>query len=487
MQIKNLKQNRTFIRRASLYVLFLLLMVTPITAFAQDKDSVAALRQMGKAFSSIVEKASPAVVGLKSEGTVSRDSSIYPQWPFDDDLFEFFFDPRTPRQRSPRRRYQQPVTTMGSGFIISPDGYILTNNHMVADAKEVKIELADGRKFNAEITGTDPESDIAVVKIDAKNLPYLELGDSDELEVGEWVLAIGNPLSLTHTVTAGIVSAKGRSGFGLAGIENFIQTDAAINRGNSGGPLINLDAKVVGINTAIYGATGNIGIGFAIPVNMAKHAYKQLREGGTVERGFIGIEFRDLTPGDAEALALAEDTKGALISRIVEKAAAEKAGLKVYDVIVEFEGEPVENGTEFLNRVAMLKPGTKVKLVVLRDGKPKTFTLTLGKRPPQDELNGILTPETIDELGFSVVDLTEELAEYYGYKGDRGVIVKEVEPGSDAAEAGISPGVLIMEVNRQEVRNTRDFNEEIKKAKERGRALLLVKSGRSTRLILIEF
>jgi serine protease Do len=270
MQIDRLKQNRTYFKHVSIYFLFLLLIVTPISAFAQDEESVAALRHMGKAFSSIAKKASPAVVSLRAELAPSRDSSTSRESPFDDDLFEYFFGPRSPRPRTPRSVPRQPVTTMGSGFIISEDGYILTNNHMVEDAKKVKVELAEGQKYDAQIIGTDPESDIALIKIEAKNLPYLELADSDELEVGEWVLAIGNPLSLSHTVTAGIVSAKGRS-VGLANFESFIQTDAAINRGNSGGPLLNLDGKVVGINTAIVGATGNIGIGFAIPINMVKY------------------------------------------------------------------------------------------------------------------------------------------------------------------------------------------------------------------------
>lgn len=488
MQINSLKQNKTHSRYPAISTLFLLLLfVGPISALAQDADSIAALRQMGTAFSSIAEKASPAVVGLQAEVAVSRDSLTYREWPFDDDPYKFFFGPRSPRPRTPQRRQPQPVTTMGSGFIISPDGYILTNNHMVADAKEVKIELADGRKFDAEIIGTDPESDIALVRIDAENLPYLELADSDDLKVGEWVLAIGNPLSFSHTVTAGIVSAKGRSPR-LAYFENFIQTDAAINRGNSGGPLINLDGKVVGINTAIVGATGNIGIGFAIPSNMVKYAYKQLREGGSVERGYMGIQFDELTPGVAASLGLDKDTKGVIVMDVVEDSAAEEGGLKQYDVIVEFNNEPVESGNEFLNRVAMLKPGSKISLVVMRDGKRKPFTMKLGKRPPQEELFGTLKPETTEELGFAVQDLTDEWAERFGYENEKGVIVTEVDPGSQAAEKGISPGTLIKEVNRKQIRNTKEFNEEIKKAKKSGGAMLLVKLVNGhTRIVFIEF
>jgi serine protease Do len=488
MQIINYKENRNCLRDFIILTL-LFLFITPLGAFAADPESISALKQMGKAFASIAEKASPAVVSLKAEKVISQDSQSYYDSPFGDDLFEYFFG--FPRQRSPRspRRYQQPqqsLLALGSGFIISPDGYILTNNHMIEGAEKVTIEFEDGRKFTAEIKGTDPDSDIAVVKIDADKLPYLEFADSDTLEVGEWVLAIGNPLSFSHTVTAGIVSAKGRS-VGLANIENFIQTDAAINRGNSGGPLLNLEGKVVGMNTAIYGATGNIGIGFAIPANMAQHAYKQIREGGSVERGFLGIRFEQLAPGVAASVGLEEDTKGVIISEVVEDSAAEKAGLKPYDVIIEFEGQPVEKSNEFLNRVAMLRPDTKVNLVVLRDGKRKTLTVKLGKRPPEAELRGDLPADTIEELGFSVVNLTDELASELGYEDDSGVVVREVVPGSEAAQAGITPGSLIKEVNRQRVRNTKEFNEEIKKAQKKGRALLLIRQENSSILALIIF
>ncbi len=355
---------------------------------------------------------------------------------------------------------------------------------MVEKAEKVSIELTDGRKFTATIIGTDADSDVAVVKIDADSLPYLEFGDSDALEVGEWVLAIGNPLGLSHTVTAGIVSAKGRSGFGLAALENFIQTDAAINFGNSGGPLIDLEGKVIGINTAIYGSTGNIGIGFAIPVNMAKNVYDQLREGKAIVRGYLGIWHKELTPELAAGLGLEEDTKGVAISEVIENSPAEKAGLKRYDVIVEFNGQPVQTANQFLNRVAMLEPGTKVKITIIRDEKQKTFNVRLGKRPSTKEITGA-PQETLEALGFSVQNLTDELAERYGYEGESGVIVTDVESRSEASQLGIVPGVLIKEVNRQPVKNTRQFNEAIEEAREKGRALLLVKRELLTYFVLL--
>jgi len=486
MRISTFKQKKTFSRYPVISTCFILLIFfSSLPTFAQDTNSIDTLRQMGKAFASIAEKASPAVVGLKAEKTITRQRLLQ-EWPFgdsfdpfQDDLFEYFFR-RSPRQRAPQREYRIPQTAQGSGFLISADGYILTNNHMVGEAERVEIELADGRKFTAKIKGADPESDVAVIKIDAKDLPYLELADSDALEVGEWVLAIGNPFGYSHTVTAGIVSAKGRSA-GLATYEDFIQTDAAINPGNSGGPLLNLNGKVVGINTAIYGSIGNIGIGFAIPINMAKAVYPQLMKGETVERGFLGLLPQNLTLSMAEQLGL-KDAKGVIISEITEDSPADKAGLRHNDVILEFNGKPVESENEFRRNVALLKPGTNVEIVVWRDGKRKTLTATLEKRPPLDELVGSRTGR-FEELGFAVQNLTDELAERYGFQGQSGVIVTEVEPGSRAAQEGIRAGMLIKEVNFKPVKNTREFNEAIEQARKKESITFLVNDGRATRYI----
>lgn len=490
MQISTFRQKKTYFVIAVL--LLFLFFTIPSSAFAEDTNSIETLRRMGKAFASIAEKASPAVVGLKAERTVTREYSIRRR-PFgdsfdlfSDDLFDYFFRRSpSPRQRTPRREYRIPQMAQGSGFLISADGYILTNNHMVGKAERVEIELADGRKFTAEIIGADPESDVAVIKIDAQDLPYLELADSDTLDVGEWVLAIGNPFGLSQTVTAGIVSAKGRNDVGLATYEDFIQTDAAINFGNSGGPLLNLDGKVVGISTAILGTTGNIGIGFAIPVNMAKAIYPQLIESGTVERGYLGLVPQDMTASMAKHLGL-KDNKGVIISEITGGSAADKAGLKHNDVIMEFNGKPVESKNEFRSRVATLKPDTKVKLVVWRDGKRKTLTAKLEKRPPLDELLRSAQPGRIEELDFAVQNLTDELADRYGYQGQKGVIVSRVEPGSQAAREGLRAGMLIVEVNLNPVRNTREFNKAIEKAKKKGGVLLLVDDGRNRRFIELQ-
>jgi len=431
---------------------------------------------MGKAFASIAEKASPSVVGVKSERTVTREYRQSPFGdPFGDDFFDYFFGPRQRQQRQQPRRYQVPRTAQGSGFIISSDGYILTNNHVVDGAEKVEVELTDGRTFTAEIKGTEPESDVAVLQIDANDLPYLELANSDNLEVGEWVLAIGNPLGLSHTVTAGIVSAKGRAGFGLADLENFIQTDAAINFGNSGGPLINLDGKVVGMNTAIAGSTGNIGIGFAIPINMARYAYEQIVESGTVERGLLGVKPQNLDPDNAEIFGL-KDTKGVLIPQVYEGSAADKAGLTHNDVILEVNGQPVESAVDLQTKISMLKPGTKVELTIWRDGKRKKIPVELGKRSSMDQVAGNLPTETAKVLGFTVENLTDELKERYGYEDQTGVVVKDIEPNSRAARNGMRQGTLIKEVNKQPIRSTREFNQAVERARKKGlqRILLLV-------------
>ena len=323
------------------------------------------------------------------------------------------------------------------------------------------------------------------MKIDVEDLSYLELADSDALEVGEWVLAIGNPFGLSHTVTAGIVSAKGRR-VGLTSFDDFTQTDAAINPGNSGGPLLNLDGKVVGINTAIVSRSGgNMGIGLAIPINMAKSVYEQLLESGTVTRGYLGVVIQDLTDDLAESFGL-EGVKGVLLPDVTEGSAAAAAGIKKGDIVVEFEGEAVEDGDDFRNRVAMLKPGTKAEIVVLRDGKRKTLTVELGERPKQFGAASGEKSEALEEVGITVQNLTDDLAERLGYKGMSGVVVSGVEPGSLAAENGIQPGMLIQEVNRQQIKNTKDFYEALEKASEGGTILLYINNGQYSQYLVLK-
>ena len=485
MRYFNTRQNEILLRFSLMSVLLLFIAVLP--GFAQDNGSIDTLRQTGKAFAKIAEKASPAVVGIKAETTIKQDYPAMREQPFGEpfDPFgdDFFFRRRSPHQRSPQPKSHQ--LAQGSGFIISADGYILTNNHLVGEAEKVMVKLADDRELEAKIIGTDPESDVAVIKIDGNDLPYLKLADSDVIEVGEWVLAIGNPFGLSHTVTAGIVSAKGRSNVGLAAFEDFIQTDAAINPGNSGGPLLNLDGDAVGINTAIISRSGgNMGIGLAIPINMAKAIYDQLVDSGTVVRGFLGVTIQDLTTELAASFDL-KDTKGVLLSDVTEGSAAEKAGLKPGDIVVEFEGQPVERADNFRNRVAILKPGTKVEVVVLRDGKRKTFIVELGKRPTEAQIAAGQS-EVLEQLGFAVRNLTDDLAQRLGYQGLSGVVVSQVEPGSLAGLAGITPGTLIQQVNRHPVGNTKEFDKAIKQAAGEGAVLLLIRDERYTRFVVLK-
>ncbi len=477
-----LKKNKPSFLFLSFFLIFFF-SLAPLSAFAQDTDSIAALRQMGKAFAGISEKTSPAVVSIRADKVYSQPYYIIPDRPFGDpfdpfgdDFFDRFFRREFPRGRSRQREIIRPV--QGSGFIISADGYILTNNHLVGEAKKVFVKIAEEPEMKAKVIGTDPDSDIAVIKVERENLPFLELADSDELEVGEWVLAIGNPFGLSHTVTAGIVSAKGRSNVGLTTYEDFIQTDAAINPGNSGGPLINLDARVVGINTAIVSRSGgNMGIGFAIPINMAKSIYKQLIKEGKVTRGYLGVYIQKLSPEMADSLGL-KDVKGAIIPEIKEDSPADRAGLKQGDVVVELDGKPVNGAQDLSNRIAGIKPGTKIEIVVLRNGEREKLTAELEERPTQDEIAAAeeKEPDTLEKLGFSVQDLTNNIAERLGYEGFSGVIVTSVERGSAAERKGIEAGMLIMEVNQKKVIDTKDFNEKIEKAEKGSNVLLLVKS-----------
>ncbi len=471
-------------QRLAASVVFVL-MLLPLSALGEDDQSIAALRRMGKAFASIAGKASPAVVGIRATRVVradarSREYSYGDASPYGEDLFDYFL-----RRRGRREPPESKEVVQGSGFLVTADGYILTNNHLVGEAQDITVQLGDGRKLTGKLIGADPETDVAVVRIAAENLPYVELANSDSLEVGEWVIAIGNPFELSHTVTAGIVSAKGRNRLGVADYEDFIQTDAAINLGNSGGPLLNLDGKAVGINTAIFGAEGNIGIGLAIPINMARDVYEQLKANGKVVRGYLGVEIDDLESGMGEFFDV-PDGAGAIVLNVLADSAAAKAGVKTDDVIVELEGQPVTGANGLMNRVAMRKPGSKVDLVVLREGKRRTVTITLGTRPQQDQAEPVVdAAKPHDVLGLSVQTLTRDVADRRGYDGLAGVMVTDVEPDSLADEYGLEPEMLIVEVNREPVRNAKQYNQTLAKAKQRGKVLLRVRTEDWTRLVLI--
>jgi serine protease Do len=371
--------------------------------------------------------------------------------------------------------------------IVSPDGYILTNNHVVDDAQKLTVILTDKKKLDAKVVGTDPQTDVAVIKVDAEDLPAATLGSSDDLKVGQWVIAVGNPFQLMHTVTAGIISAKGRSSVGLADYEDFIQTDASINPGNSGGALVDLDGKVVGINTAISSPSGgNVGIGFAIPINMARDVMETLIEDGKVTRGYLGIMLQNIDDNLANALDL-ESTDGALVADVTSGGPADRAGFKRGDVILSYNGEPVKDTVQIRNEVAKESPGSSARVKVVRDGHELDMNVELGERPadlghPQQKSEEAARPK----LGLSIQTLTPQLAQQLGYQNEHGVVVAGVEPGGPADEVGLQRGDLIKEADRVSVSTADDFARIVEGHDSGDSIALLVRRGPNTFYAAIE-
>jgi serine protease Do len=384
------------------------------------------------------------------------------------DPFREFFAPFF--ENGPQREFKQ--RSLGSGFIIDKDGYIVTNNHVIDNADEIKVRLANDREFDATVVGRDAKTDLALIRIKgAQHLVPLKMGDSDRLEVGSWVVAIGSPFGLEQTVTAGIVSAKGRV-IGAGPYDDFIQTDASINPGNSGGPLLNMKGEVVGINTAIV-AQGQ-GIGFAIPVNLARGIIAQLKKNGSVTRGWLGVGIQDLTPQLAEYYGL-KDKKGVLVSQVFKGDPAEKAGIKPNDIIVAVDGKPVHSGRQLSKTVAGLAVGKRVAIKILRDGKEKTVYAKLAKRQENEKV-ALQSPEATDAFGLQVTALTPETARRFGYgENDKGVLVVGVKPGSKADRAGIQQGDLIKEIDRKAVNTPAEMMAAIKNKKKGQSMMLLVK------------
>jgi serine protease Do len=463
-------------------VIFMLVLILAASLYAREKLTAreepgapksSALHQAPYSgglpqFTTLVKEVSPSVVNISATTVVKgmdpgdRFMGPFKEF-FGEDFFEKFFGD-VPQRESKQR-------SLGSGFIIDKEGYILTNNHVVEKASAIKVRLKDGKEYEAKIIGRDAKTDIAVIKISTKNgVSVAALGDSDKLEVGEWVLAVGNPFGLEHTVTAGIVSAKGRV-IGQGPYDDFIQTDASINPGNSGGPLFNLRGEVVGINTAIV--SGGTGIGFAIPINIAKSLLPQLKSKGKVVRGWLGVVIQKVTPELAKNFNLKE-SEGALVSDVIDDSPASKADIRRGDVIVSFDGHAIKEMEQLPKLVAGIDVGKKVKLGLIRDGKSLEVDVTIGELK-EEKREAREAPETEKTFGLVVQNITPEIARHLNLKDRRGVIVTDIQPGSPAEGADLRAGDIIVEINKKPVRTVAEFKELTKKASLKDGIVVLVK------------
>ncbi len=442
---------------------------TPSPTLVKDSD----IPMVPANFSQLAEKVRPGVVNIQVVKKVKNVDFGFPQFfgnPFgENNPFGNFFGPFS--EKNPPRSFEQ--RGVGSGFVMSREGYILTNNHVVEDADQIKVKLANGKEYDGKVIGRDPKTDLALVKIEgSSDLHPLQLGNSDDLTVGSWVVAIGSPFGLEQTVTAGIVSAKGRV-IGSGPYDSFIQTDASINPGNSGGPLINMKGEVIGINTAII-ASGQ-GIGFAIPINMVKEIVPQLQEKGHVTRGWLGVSIQEVTPALAKSFDLKEK-KGALVAEVVSGSPAEKAGIEQGDVIVEFDGKEVVGSKDLPRMVASTPVGKSVSIKLWRNGKVLDRQVKVGEMQEKVEMTKAPFQKS---LGITVQNLTPEIAKGLGLKKETGVVVTRVEPGSPAADAGIQTGDLIREVNRAPVKDAEDCVQKIEMAKVQDNILLSLQRGQN--------
>lgn len=440
------------------------------------------VKMVPRNFSELATMVSPSVVNIRTVKTMKGGGSVYRhfgQGPFSDDdpfndFFEKFFGNNGPQDFKQR--------SLGSGFIIDKKGYIVTNNHVIENADEIKVVLSDDKEFDAKIIGRDPYTDLALIKIKSKtNLPAVKIGDSEKLEVGEWVVAIGSPFGLERTVTAGIVSAKGRV-IGSGPYDNFIQTDASINPGNSGGPLINMKGEVIGINTMII--AGGQGIGFAIPVNLAKGIIEQLKSSGEVTRGWLGVTIQDLKGDLAEYYGL-KGGEGALVVDVIQGDPADEAGIKPKDVITEVNGNKIKSSRDLTTVIAGIGVGEKAKVMVLRNGREKTFTVEIGKRPDKMASASDIPQKQGDELGIRVSDITPEIAQRFNIKRTTGVMVIGVELNSKAAEAGFQRGDIIVEINRNTIKDINDYKKIIEKVK-KGKQIAFLIERMNAGLIVIQ-
>jgi len=452
-------------------VIGLSLLATPLHSIhgapAASAANITALEGRPPSFATIAKRTMPAVVNISTTSQRSgRGGSNDPI----EEFFNRFFGESTPKENSQR--------SLGSGILISKDGEILTNYHVIRNADTIKAKLADQTEYEGRLVGKDDRTDLALIKIrrSGGNMPFARLGSSSQLEVGDWVMAIGNPFGLEHTVTAGIVSAKGRV-IGAGPYDNFIQTDASINPGNSGGPLINALGEVVGVNSAIFSQSGgNIGIGFAIPIDLAKKVVEQLRKNGRVIRGWLGIRAQDVSPQLASSLGLTRSGEMSLVTEVADNSPAAEAGVKIGDIIVEYNGKSVPRSQDFPLLVADTLPGQKATLKIIRDKREQTVPVKIGELP-DDSDTGQPTEARDPEVGVRVQRITPEAARRLGLSSTKGVLVMEVQPGSPADQVGLEPADVIREVNQRPVNNVRDFELAVRQGRRGDRILLLVQRG----------
>ncbi len=474
----NLKRN---LRHFCMSVACLVLAISvSIPAGASWGKSVA---MVPASFSELARQAKPAVVNIRTVKVTKGGGRVYKHFfgqPFGGgrDPFRDFFEPFMRQQ--PQKDYKQQ--SLGSGFIISGDGYIVTNNHVVAGADEIRVKLYNDKEYDATIVGSDPKTDLALIKVDADDLEHLELGDSESLEVGSWVVAIGSPFGLEQTVTAGIVSAKGRI-IGSGPYDDFIQTDASINPGNSGGPLLNLKGEVVGINTAIV-ASGQ-GIGFAIPSKLARGIIDQLRDSGEVTRGWMGVAIQDVTPELAEYYNL-EEKSGVLVAKVYKNDPADKAGIVPGDIVTHVKGERVKSSRDLSAAIAGLGVGKKVPVTLIREGKEKTVSVVLAKRS-ESEAGVVLSDTGFDQFGLGLQELDPSNANDFGYAKDvRGLVVADLKPDGKAVATGIKRGDLLKEVNHVRVATVEQYSDVLSKIKKGQTVQLLFRRG-NTNFIVVQF
>jgi len=467
---------------AGILLFFLGMVVTPERGKAEEATPVRTIvieDQSGftSAISEVANLLMPTVVYINVTGTVKQRSPG--TGPFGNDpFFRYFFGP-------PESEREVPVSALGSGVIISKDGYIITNNHVVENADTISIKLYDGSEVEAELIGTDPQTDLAIVKIEPiPGMKYAEFGDSEECKIGEWVITIGAPRGLDWTVTAGIISAKNRTDIGVlgpTGYEDFIQTDASINPGNSGGPLINLRGKVIGVNSLIVSASqGSEGLGFAIPSNLARNISDSLIRHGKVVRGYLGVQIQDVTPDMSKSMKLDQDTKGVIVVDVFEGSPADKGDLQQGDVIITFNDKPVETVAELRNMVAQTRPGHTVTLGVIRNRREINVRVKIGDLEKLQQL--ALGGKGNETLGVSVEKVTQEVARELGLKNTSGVVITRVLAGSPADRSGLKTGDVVFRVGNQVVKDTEQFNKLVSELVESGKVMLLIRDVRTGRV-----